>query len=221
VEKLIRGVHQFRADVFGQRRELFERLVEGQNPLALFVTCSDSRISPELITQTDPGDLFVLRNAGNILPAHQAIPSGEEATVEFALGSLGIRDIIVCGHTGCGAMTGLFDQERLAKLPAVLHWLRHADATYRIITEKYQHLTQSQIVKAAAQENVLVQLENLKTYPAVAAGLAKGEVKLHGWMYKMETGEVFAFDPQSGQFALVEGYEPKPLPSPRLQAPTV
>jgi carbonic anhydrase len=221
VEKLIRGIHQFRADVFGRRQELFARLAQGQSPLALFITCSDSRISPTLITQTDPGDLFVLRNAGNILPAHQAIPSGEEATVEFALGSLGIRDIIVCGHTCCGAMAGLFDHERTSKLPAVQQWLRHADATYRIITEKYQHLPQSQIVKAAAQENVLVQLEHLKTYPAVAAGLAKGDVNLHGWMYKMETGEVFTFDLESGQFIPVEGNEPKPVRSPRLQAPTV
>ena len=203
MQKLVQGIHQFRENVFRPRREWFERLAAGQRPLALFVTCSDSRINPNLITQTDPGELFIARNAGNIVPPHHPAPGGEEATIEFAVAGLGIKDLIVCGHTHCGAMKGLLDPEGLSDMPAVRHWLAHADATRRIIRDKYGHLAGTPLLTAAAQENVLVQLEHLRTHPAVAAGLARGELKLHGWMYKIETGEVFAFDPASGQFAPV------------------
>jgi len=183
------------------------------------VTCSDSRIDPNLVTQTDPGELFIARNAGNIVPPHHPAPGGEEATIEFAVTGLGIRDLIVCGHTRCGAMKGLLDPAGLADMPAVRHWLTHADATRRIIREKYGHLADLPLLTAAAQENVLVQLEHLRTHPAVATGLAKGELKLHGWMYKIETGEVFAFDPTAGQFAPVDDRAPSAIPATRLTAP--
>jgi carbonic anhydrase len=178
-------------------------------------------VNPNLITQTDPGELFIVRNAGNIVPPHHPLPGGEEATVEFALTELGIRDVIVCGHTRCGAMGGLLNPDRLGEMPAVRHWLSHAEATRRIIREKYGHLSDLPLLTAAAQENVLVQLENLRTHPAVAAGLAKGELKLHGWVYKIETGEVFAFDPQTGQFVALTDQPPPPVPALRLTAPAI
>lgn len=155
-----------------------------------------------------------MRNAGNIVPPHGAANSGEEATIEFAIVGLGIKDIIVCGHSHCGAMKGLLNTETLREMPALVTWLTHAEATRRIMKEKYQHLTENTLLTATAQENVLVQLENLRTHPAVAAGLARDEINLHGWMYKIETGEVFAYDPTNGQFVALGDLPPPSIPSP-------
>jgi carbonic anhydrase len=201
MEELVQGIHTFQAHIFRARHELFERLTSGQNPQALFITCSDSRVMPDLITQAEPGDLFVLRNAGNLIPPHGAAPdSGEAATVEYAVKSLKTRDVIVCGHTRCGAMQALLQPELLADMPRMRDWLGHAEATREIIAGNYRLSDAESRWKATVEENVLVQLENLRTHPAVAAALSREEVKLHGWVYKLETGEVFAFDPVRGQF---------------------
>ncbi len=202
MQKLIEGLHHFRTEVFSSRRELFERLAQGQKPLACFITCADSRINPNLITNTEPGELFIVRNAGNLVPPHGTSNNGEAAAVEFAVVGLGVRDIIVCGHSRCGAMNGLLSPERLESMPAVRDWLRHAEATARIIRENYQHLQGDALLTATAEENVLVQLEHLRTLPCVAARLARGEIKLHAWMYKIETGEVFEYDAVQKQYVL-------------------
>ena len=202
MQKLVNGVHHFQHGVFGSQREFFEKLVAGQRPMALFITCSDSRISPNLITQTEPGDLFIMRNAGNIVPPHGAgNAGGEAATIEFAVSVLGVPDIIVCGHTHCGAMKALIGPSAgLEEMPATKNWLGHAEATRRIMRDKYAHLTGDRLHTATAEENVLVQLENLRTHPVVAAGMARRRLNLHGWMYKLATGEVFAYDPDHHQF---------------------
>ncbi|MGE0792057.1 MAG: carbonic anhydrase [Sandaracinaceae bacterium] len=200
MQKLIDGLHAFRDGVFGNYRDLFERLARGQNPEVLFITCSDSRVVPNLITQTDPGDLFVLRNAGNIVPAHNPTASAEAATIEYAVDALGVRDIVVCGHTDCGAMAGLMQPEALAKLPVVAGWLHHAGAARRVVEEHYAHLEGKARITAAAEENVLLQLDHLETHPSVRTALAKGKLRLHGWMYKIATGEVFHYDAANGQF---------------------
>jgi carbonic anhydrase len=212
MQKLVEGIHQFQANVFSSQRELFERLATEQKPDALFITCSDSRINPNLITQTDPGELFILRNAGNIIPPHGAANGGEGATIEFAVAGLGVKDVIVCGHSHCGAMKGLLDRTSLKDMPAMTAWLAHAEATRRIIGENYRHLKDSALLTATVEVNVLVQLENLRTHPAVAARLATGRLKLHGWVYKIETGQVFAFDPARAQFVPVEQALPGPVP---------
>jgi carbonic anhydrase len=220
MQRLVQGVHHFQATVFSSHRELFERLAGGQNPDALFITCSDSRINPNLITQTEPGELFILRNAGNLVPPFGASNGGEGATIEFAIVGLGIQDIIVCGHSHCGAMKALLDPEGLADSMPLLHrWLRHAEATRRIVCEKYPSLAKQDLLNVTIQENVLVQLENLRSHPAVAAGLARGVLKLHAWVYKIETGQVFAYDPQQGQFLPLTDPPPLPVPPPaRLTA---
>lgn len=200
MQKLIQGLHHFQSNVFSSQRELFERLAHGQSPDALFITCSDSRINPNLITQTEPGDLFILRNAGNIVPPYGAANGGEGATIEYAVAALGVRDIIVCGHSHCGAMNGLLNLDSLGELPTVRQWLSHAEATRRIARENYEHLCGGALLTATIEENVLVQLENLRTHPAVAAALSRGKLNLHGWVYKIETGEVFAYDPGQEQF---------------------
>jgi carbonic anhydrase len=201
MEKLIQGIHRFQSDVFAVRQDFFRRLVDGQRPQALFITCSDSRMVPDLICQTDPGDLFVIRNAGNIVPPYSpGMASGEGATIEYAIRGLGIKDIIVCGHTRCGAMQAVLNPEAVADMPRVRQWLGSAEASAEIVCTCYQHLTPESRWNVLTQENVLVQLEYLRTHPAVLTGLAAGEIRLHAWVYKMETGQVFTYDPVPGQF---------------------
>ena len=201
VEKLVEGVHHFQADVFASHKELFERLGEGQSPDALFVTCSDSRVNPALLTQANPGELFVLRNAGNLIPPY-GVPSGggAAATIEYAVAALKVSAIIVCDHTQCGAMTGLVNPEKVAGLPSVARWLESAETTKRILEENYSHLEGEALLDAAVEENVLVQLENLRTHPSVAAALGRQEIHLYGWVYAFQTGEVLVYDGETSQF---------------------
>ncbi len=211
MQKLVSGIHKFQSEIFATYRDLFERLARGQSPEALFVTCADSRIDPNLLTQARPGDLFILRNAGNIVPPYGPAGGGAAATIEFAVAGLGVRDIILCGHSGCGAMRALLEPAETERLPALRAWLAHAEATRRIVAENYGHLEGAARLSAAIEENVLVQIEHLRTHPAVAAALARGALRLHGWVYKIETGEVFAYDPAQGQFRpLGEGGAPAP-----------
>lgn len=201
MQKLIQGLHKFQNEVFSSNIELFKKLEKGQNPQVLFITCSDSRINPNLITQTDPGDLFIVRNAGNIIPVYNnQASSGEIASIEFALDGLGIKDVILCGHSHCGAMKGLLSPASVEKLPAMKEWLKNAETTKRIVFDHYKHLTGDALLMATIEENVLMQLENLKTHPAVATRLSRGEIRLHAWVYKFETGMVFKYDSKEGQF---------------------
>jgi carbonic anhydrase len=210
MQKLIQGIHRFQQETFRPLQGLFEQLSEGQSPETLFITCSDSRIDPNLLTRSRPGDLFILRNAGNIVPPHGPASGGEAATIEFAVTALGIKDIIICGHSHCGAMQGLLQPERLASLPATLAWLTHAEKTRGIVKDNYAHLDGNRLLMATIQENVLVQLENLRTLPPVASRLQEGDLHLHGWVYKIETGEVFAYDMTCGQFVPVAQYQYPP-----------
>lgn len=213
MQKLIQGIHQFRTQDFRPLQGLFEQLAKGQNPETLFITCSDSRIDPNLLTRSRPGDLFILRNAGNIVPPHGAGNGGEAATIEFAVAGLGVKDIIICGHSHCGAMKGLLQPETVIPLPTVASWLSHAETTRRIVRDNYGHLEGDRLVTATVEENVLVQLENLRTLPSVASRLVRGDLHLHGWVYKIETGDVFAYDTTIGQFVPLAQYQYQPSES--------
>lgn len=198
---LVEGLHRFQDEIFSEKQALFEKLANGQQPLALFISCSDSRICPNMMTQTAPGELFILRNAGNIVPPYGAVHGGESATIEYAVCVLKVRDIILCGHSYCGAMAGLLNPASLDDLPSTKSWLQYAEATRRIIAENYGHIRDPIArLTATVEENVLVQLENLRTHPSVAAALARRELSLHAWVYKFETGQVFSYDPQEGQY---------------------
>lgn len=212
VKKLVRGVHRFKAEVFSQHQESFERLAQRQSPEVLFITCSDSRIDPSLITQTEPGELFVLRNAGNIVPPHGSSQGGEEATIEYAVTALGVKHIVVCGHSHCGAMKGLLAPESLASLPNVEKWLSHAQATWQRIKDNDYDGDEESHLATAIEQNVLVQLDNLRTIPAVNARLAKQAIELHGWVYVIETGDVHTYDAATARFTpLVPSWlAPKP-----------
>lgn len=200
MQKLIDGIHKFQNDVVRPEKEFFGRLANGQSPETLFITCSDSRINPNLITQTDPGDLFIIRNAGNIVPTNGAPVGGEAATIEYAVAALKVRDIIVCGHTHCGAVDGLMNPKKVESLPLVSEWLKHSEATRRVMVQNYTHLQGPELLNAAVQENVLTQIDHLRTHPVVAAGLSAGTLRLHAWVYKLDTGEVFSYDPAERQF---------------------
>ncbi len=214
MQRLIQGLHEFQNKIFGTQKELFERLAKGQSPETLFITCSDSRIDPCLLTQTAPGELFIMRNAGNLVPPYGASQGGEAATIEFAVAGLGVKEIIVCGHSHCGAMKGLLEPPPPTDFPALTRWLAHAESTRRIVHDKYVcQEAHPDLLNITIQENVLAQLENLRTHPVVASGLAQGKLKLHGWIYKFETGEVFGYEPDSGQFRQL-GEQPKVRPAP-------
>jgi carbonic anhydrase len=194
---LIEGFQRFRREVFEARRALFERLAEGQHPEALFITCSDSRIDPNLITHAEPGQLFFLRN---IVPAYGTGGESEAAAVEFAVSVLKVRDIIVCGHSHCGAMKGALNPESVAALPAVAGWVAQAAATAQAVRDENPDCEPAALLDRMVQRNVLAQLENLRTHPVVAAALERGELELHGWVYRFEAGEVLAHSPASGAF---------------------
>lgn len=203
MQQLVQGVHHFQKIGFREREALFAKLKDAQAPEACLITCADSRIVPNLITNSEPGQLFIVRNVGNIVPCYGTSNNGELAAVEYAVVELGIQDVIVCGHTACGAMQSLvrsLDAGSLARVPLVQHWLRHADATLEIIREHYGHLQGEAVVNAAAEENVLVQLEHLRTLPVIASRISSGRVRLHAWMYKIESGEVFYYESGNGQF---------------------
>lgn len=200
MQKLVAGLHKFHSEIFPSHQEQFRVLCKGQHPEALFITCSDSRIAPNLITQTEPGDLFILRNAGNIVPPYGAGTGGEAATIEFAVAALGVKNIIICGHTLCGAMRGLLDPKLVEGTPAVKSFLSHAETTRRLVEENYPHIEGPARLTLTVEENVLSQIENLRTHPSVRAKIARGELALYGWVYKMETGEVFQYDHESGQY---------------------
>jgi len=185
MRSLIEGIEVFQHKVFPEYKELFADLAAGQSPEVLLITCSDSRIDPSLVTQTKPGELFVIRNAGNIIPAYGQ-GGGEEATVEYAIRVLGIRNAVVCGHTDCGAMKGVLHPEDLSSLPSVQAWLEPAR---RVLCNLTPDADEEAGLQSLIERNVLLQLENLKTHPAIAEALARDELHLSGAVYTIKSGE--------------------------------
>ncbi len=201
MKKLIEGLRKFQTGYVESHKELFEELSHGQHPRILFITCSDSRIDPNLITQVEIGELFVIRNAGNIVPPYGAANGGEGAAIEYAIEALNIQEIIVCGHSHCGAMKGLLKVSELEeKMPLVHQWLKHAEPTRRLIRENYKGIEGEELLDITSAENVLAQLSNLQTYPSVRSRLHQGRLAIHGWLYEIENGTVVAYDPSSHQF---------------------
>jgi carbonic anhydrase len=202
MRKVVNGALRFKEEAFNRRRELFAELANGQSPEVLFVTCADSRIDPNLVTQTEPGDLFICRNAGNIVPPHTRHAGGVTASIEYAVAVLGVQDIVVCGHTDCGAMKGAMNLSAVEELPHVRDWLDHARAAVQIAEMKHQH-DHDKLLRVT-EENVLLQLQHLRTHPAVAARVATGDIGLHGWIYHIETGAVTCYDEGAKTFLPME-----------------
>ena len=201
MKKLMRGLRQFQDTYVPEHKKLMASLAKGQSPNALFITCSDSRVQPELITQAELGELFVIRNAGNIVPPFGATNGGEGATIEYALKSLNVDHIIVCGHSSCGAMKGLLQIGNLeAKMPLVYNWLIHTEATRQLVEDNYGDLEKADKLDMLVGENVLTQIENLRTYPAVRSMLHRGDLSLHGWIYNINDGSILAYDSERHAF---------------------
>jgi len=205
MQRLIQGVHKFQKDEFGNYRKLFRKLSqEGQNPHTLFITCSDSRVLAELITQSKPGDLFVVKNVGNIVPPAnvRGDTNSTAAAIEFAVETLRVSDIVVCGHSQCGAISALLDIKPVSdSTPHLRDWLKLALPVLDTLRKDYAHLAgTNERETAAAEENVLFALDNLHSYSCVQERLMNGSLRLHGWFFKIATAELFAFDPESRQF---------------------
>lgn len=209
MQKLHDGVRAFRTHDVAGRKAFYQALAQGQKPQCVFVTCSDSRIVVSQMTQTGPGDVFVVRNAGNIVPSYDPAHSGGEwATIEYALNVLKLRDIVVCGHTHCGAVGALVSQADVSSMPSLKRWLAHAAPVLDALKHNYaQALHDDDVQTTAAAENVVHQLTNLTTHPLVRERLGAGELSLHGWLYDITDGKVFAFDEDKAQFLPLNSHQ--------------
>lgn len=206
MKKLIKGLHKFQTEVFPIQKDFFQELTKGQAPEILFVTCSDSRINPHLVTSADPGDLFIIRNAGNIIPAFPA-QGGEIATIEFAVCELKVEHIIICGHSHCGAIEAAFNLDVLMNQPHVRTWIgNNIVPTLDFVHQNYQELDQMTEANILLQEHVLKQIENIKTHSVVMQEITDRSVTLHAWIYAFEKGDIFSFNQQEGQFERIKHF---------------
>ncbi|WP_216701629.1 carbonic anhydrase [Gloeothece verrucosa] len=215
MKRIIRGLNEFQINYFSVHQEMFRQLSQGQAPEILFITCSDSRIDPNLLTQTQPGELFIIRNLGNIIPPHGNNNNSEGAGIEYAVSALNIKHIIVCGHSHCGSMKGLLQLPNLVdEMPLVYDWLKyHAESTRRLLRENYQDYDGEKLLRIAIEENILTQIENLETYPVIRSKLHSNKLSLHAWLYEIETGNIFAYDAQQSKFVILRS-EAFPVPDP-------
>jgi carbonic anhydrase len=211
VEKILRGVKRFQKNIFPRHSKLFKKLALGQRPSALFITCADSRIDPCLLTQTQPGELFLCRVIGNIVPPYPRTIGGISATIEYAVGVLGVKDVIVCGHTDCGVMKGVLNPEALKPLANVSAWLRHAQPARKAVAKSEHKPGSPEFLLELTECNVVEQLKNLHTHPAVQARLAQGDVNLHGWVYSIGEGTVSTYDSGREQFVPIRKVKPRKI----------
>ena len=193
--RLLAGVRRFQREAYPEREAEYRRLTrEGQKPHALFITCADSRIDPELITQSGPGEIFVCRNIGNLIPAYGEALGGVSAIVEYAVAGLQINHLVVCGHTDCGAMIGLLHPKKVSNLPVVKSWLRHGEAALSVVRCRHTAKDENHALEELIEENVVLQMQHLRTHPSVAGRLAQGRLALSGWVFDIERGIVRVYD---------------------------
>src|SRR5579863_2684531 len=200
MNRLIEGHKRFLKDVFPARRNQFHLLAESQAPEYLFITCSDSRIVPDMILGTGPGDLFISRNAGNVIPVTSNDIDGTTATIEYAVEVLKVKYAIVCGHSDCGAMKAALHRQGLEKLPKASRWLHHVEAAFThrqpLNPAEGEHAELAALIRG----NVVAQLMNLKAQPAVARAVAHGELAVRGWFYDILTGRIEEYDESERRF---------------------
>ena len=201
MKKLYEGLTLFQRLAYPAHKELFERLAKNQSPQAVFITCSDSRIVPNLLVQAEPGDLFILRNAGNIVPPATVAPGGTIASLEYAVRALGIRAVVLCGHSNCGAMSGILHPESVESMPAVRSWVRHAEPALRAVRERFPEGDGDEVLDALVELNVVAQLRNVLTHGFVRALVEAGELELFGWVYDIASGTVKGLDAEGRRFS--------------------
>lgn len=201
MKKLITGYMRFKENVLPKEQDFFSKLGQAQHPEALFITCADSRIVPDLITQTRPGELFMSRTVGNqVPPYHSRSDNAVASSIEYALGALNVRHIIICGHSDCGAMKAVLHPEKLVTFPSTAAWLSNPTTAHWAAVSGSSGMEENELLRLVSEQNIVRQIENLKTHPQVASRLAKGEVEIHGWFYEIHSGEVSALDALTGSF---------------------
>ena len=205
LEELKAGIRRFRTEVYPQKEATYLQAVrEPQRPHALIVTCADSRIHPELITQSHPGDVFVTRNVGNLVPAYGEMLGGVSAVIEYAVSALKVRHVVICGHTDCGAMKGLLHPEALESMPTVKSWLNNAHAALSVAHSLAKpEETPGDLMRRLTEENVLLQMQHLRTHPSVAGAMAREELTISGWVYDIGQGKVRISEDGSRKFVSV------------------
>jgi carbonic anhydrase len=205
MKKLVKGILEFRQKLLPQYRENFAHLALGQSPDTLFIACSDSRVVPNLFASTNPGDLFVIRNVGNLIPTFNSPSSnGEAAAIEFALTNLPIENIIVCGHSECAAMKAVALGVDQSDEPHLKAWLSHCRCSLSPSEKETVSLSPHNIL---SQKNVLEQMEHLKTYPLVQEKIKNNSLQIHGWYFDIATGDVYAYEEEFKQFTLIDEKE--------------
>jgi carbonic anhydrase len=201
--KIVDGVKKFQSEVYPAQRDIFQHLKDRQHPIAMFFTCADSRILPNVIMQTGPGEVFTERTPGNIVPRYSDHVGGVTASVEFALLALRVPLIIICGHTNCGVMKALLEPQVASGMPAMQNWMRHALAARERLLRESATASRQDPLRLLTEYNVLAQMDNLKTHPSVEARLASGELAIEGWVYDIAEGAVWAAHSDSGHFELL------------------
>ncbi|MCC7342091.1 MAG: hypothetical protein IT170_13510 [Bryobacterales bacterium] len=201
MQKILEGLHRFQRDIFPRNESLFESLCDGQAPYALFITCGDSRIVPSLLTQTQPGELFLSRQVGNIVPPHGTLYGGVSSTIEYAVGVLRVKHAIICGHTHCGAMSAVLHPETVEEFPNTRRWLANAEVARQLVNARCPNGSEEERLEIVTRENVRIQLKHLETHPVVAVAVAQGALQLHGWVYHLENGQVDAYNSATKAFA--------------------
>jgi len=203
MKRLYKGIHKFQESYFKKEEEFFMRLSKEQEPEVLFITCADSRVDPNLVTQSRPGELFIVRNVGNIVPPYDAIKDKNSvaAAIEFAVMMLKVKDIIVCGHSNCGAMHALYkDENELKDMPHLRDWLELSAPVRDFVMKSYSNSSEEIRLRVTEEENILFQLHNIQTYPIVKKALDEGTLHLHGWYYNIATGSIYYYDSSEDVF---------------------
>jgi carbonic anhydrase len=210
MNKLIEGVNTFYRETYPKHRGLFARLARNQQPAALFITCSDSRVVPNMILQADPGDLFLIRNAGNIVPPEGSI-GGTIASIEYAVVALGVRDVVICGHSDCGAMKGILHPEKVTHMPTVSKWVEHAKVAREAVHKEFPDLDDDTVAELLVDYNVIAQVRNLLTHSFIRERVEAGNLKVYGWAYDIRTGMIRGMD-ESGRHLIPLDFEGKGSP---------
>ena len=198
------GIRRFRREAYPQHQEAYQAVMrEGQRPHALLITCADSRVDPEMLTQSGPGEIFVSRNIGNLVPAYGEMLGGVSAVIEYAVTALDVSHVVVCGHSDCGAMKGLIRPEQVGAMPTVTSWLRNAEAALSAVRARNTAGDERNALEELIEENVLLQMSHLRTHPSIAGKLATGDLAVSGWVYDIADGIVRTYYEQEQRFISV------------------
>jgi carbonic anhydrase len=198
--QLVAGYRRFRKEVYPQQKPRLSVMASHQTPHTLFITCSDLCVAPETLTQSEPGELSICSAAGNLIPAHGAGAEGVVSAVEYAVMVLGVEQIVLCGHSDCEAMRAFLHPEKFEDLPALKSWVEHASTAIARTKQLYGHLPEGEFVERLIKENIVSQLQNLRTHPAVAVGLRNGSLRIHGWHYDIAEGAVTTYEEDRREF---------------------